>query len=39
MGQRASQVGALNFDECDLAADALLGRRGPGLPHDDERAR
>ena len=39
MGQRASPVGALHFDGVELPEDALLGPRGPRLPHDDERAR
>ena len=31
MGQRASQVGALNFDAVRLPADALLGQEGRGF--------
>jgi alkylation response protein AidB-like acyl-CoA dehydrogenase len=31
MGQRASQVGALNFDDVALPADALLGTEGRGF--------
>lgn len=31
MGQRASQVGALNFDDVRLPADALLGKEGRGF--------
>lgn len=31
MGQRASQVGALNFDDVRLSADALLGQEGRGF--------
>ncbi len=31
MGQRASQVGALNFDNVALPADALLGTEGRGF--------
>ncbi|MCV6548086.1 MAG: acyl-CoA dehydrogenase family protein [Cohaesibacter sp.] len=31
MGQRASQVGALNFDNVKLPEDALLGREGRGF--------
>jgi alkylation response protein AidB-like acyl-CoA dehydrogenase len=31
MGQRASQVGALNFDDAALPADALLGTEGRGF--------
>ena len=31
MGQRASQVGALNFDDVRLPADALLGVEGRGF--------
>jgi len=31
MGQRASQVGALNFDDVKLSADALLGTEGRGF--------
>ncbi|HZP87673.1 MAG TPA: acyl-CoA dehydrogenase family protein [Burkholderiales bacterium] len=31
MGQRASQVGALHFDNVDLAADALLGEENRGF--------
>lgn len=31
MGQRASQVGALNFDDVRLPADALLGQEGRGF--------
>jgi alkylation response protein AidB-like acyl-CoA dehydrogenase len=31
MGQRASQVGALNFDDVRLPADALLGTEGRGF--------
>jgi alkylation response protein AidB-like acyl-CoA dehydrogenase len=31
MGQRASQVGALTFDEVELPADALLGTAGRGF--------
>jgi alkylation response protein AidB-like acyl-CoA dehydrogenase len=31
MGQRASQVGALTFDDVDLAANALLGEEGRGF--------
>jgi alkylation response protein AidB-like acyl-CoA dehydrogenase len=31
MGQRASQVGALTFDDVELAADALLGEEGRGF--------
>ena len=31
MGQRASQVGALTFDDVELAADALLGDEGRGF--------
>lgn len=31
MGQRASQVGALQFDDVPLAADALLGEEGRGF--------
>ena len=31
MGQRASQVGALTFDDVDLPADALLGEEGRGF--------
>jgi alkylation response protein AidB-like acyl-CoA dehydrogenase len=31
MGQRASQVGALNFDDVLLPEDALLGREGRGF--------
>lgn len=31
MGQRASQVGALHFDQVDLPADALLGAEGKGF--------
>jgi len=31
MGQRASQVGELNFDEVQLPADALLGTPGRGF--------
>lgn len=31
MGQRASQVGALNFDEVRLPAEALLGQEGRGF--------
>lgn len=31
MGQRASQVGALNFDNVALPADALLGQEGRGF--------
>jgi alkylation response protein AidB-like acyl-CoA dehydrogenase len=31
MGQRASQVGPLNFDDVELAADALLGEEGRGF--------
>lgn len=31
MGQRASQVGALNFDNVQLSADALLGEEGRGF--------
>ncbi len=31
MGQRASQVGALTFDDVDLPADALLGKEGRGF--------
>lgn len=31
MGQRASQVGALNFDDVHLPADSLLGQEGRGF--------
>jgi alkylation response protein AidB-like acyl-CoA dehydrogenase len=31
MGQRASQVGALNFDNVKLSGDALLGKEGRGF--------
>jgi alkylation response protein AidB-like acyl-CoA dehydrogenase len=31
MGQRASQVGALHFDNVELAADALLGQENRGF--------
>ncbi|NBA94806.1 acyl-CoA dehydrogenase family protein [Pseudomonas sp. R5(2019)] len=31
MGQRASQVGGLNFDNVELAEDALLGQEGRGF--------
>ena len=31
MGQRASQVGALNFDDVHLPAEALLGQEGRGF--------
>ncbi len=31
MGQRASQVGALNFDDVHLPGDALLGEEGRGF--------
>ena len=31
MGQRASQVGALHFDDVELAADALLGQENRGF--------
>src|SRR3954447_14289198 len=31
MGQRASQVGALNFDDVELGPDALLGEEGRGF--------
>jgi alkylation response protein AidB-like acyl-CoA dehydrogenase len=31
MGQRASQVGALHFDEVELPADALLGQEARGF--------
>ena len=31
MGQRASQVGALNFNDVRLSADALLGEEGRGF--------
>lgn len=31
MGQRASQVGALNFNDVHLPADALLGQEGRGF--------
>ena len=31
MGQRASQVGALHFDDVELAADALLGEENRGF--------
>ena len=31
MGQRASQVGALNFDDVRLSAEALLGEEGRGF--------
>jgi alkylation response protein AidB-like acyl-CoA dehydrogenase len=31
MGQRASQVGALNFDDVRLPSDALLGQEGRGF--------
>ncbi len=31
MGQRASQVGALSFDNVELAPDALLGEEGRGF--------
>jgi hypothetical protein len=31
MGQRASQVGALTFDDVELAPDALLGEEGRGF--------
>src|SRR5690606_29891504 len=31
MGQRASQVGALHFDQVELPADALLGAEGKGF--------
>lgn len=31
MGQRASQVGALNFDDVRLPAEALLGQEGRGF--------
>lgn len=31
MGQRASQVGALSFDDVRLGADALLGQEGRGF--------
>lgn len=31
MGQRASQVGGLNFDDVALGADALLGEEGRGF--------
>ena len=31
MGQRASQVGALNFTDVKLGADALLGQQGRGF--------
>ncbi len=31
MGQRASQVGALNFDDVELPEDALLGELGRGF--------
>ena len=39
MGQRASQVGALHFDDVELAADALLGEENRGFHDHDERAR
>ena len=39
MGQRASPVGALHFDDVALARDALLGADEPRLPHHDGRAR
>jgi alkylation response protein AidB-like acyl-CoA dehydrogenase len=32
MGQRASPVGALDFDAVELSADALLGEEGRGFP-------
>ena len=32
MGQRASQVGALHFENVELTADALLGAEGRGFP-------
>src|SRR4051812_4535899 len=32
MGQRASQVGALHFENVDLPDDALLGAEGRGFP-------
>ena len=31
MGQRASQVGELHFDDVELPADALLGTEGRGF--------
>lgn len=31
MGQRASQVGGLNFDDVELTEDALLGQEGRGF--------
>ena len=31
MGQRASQVGALNFQDVKLGADALLGQENRGF--------
>ena len=32
MGQRASQVGALHFDNVELPAEALLGEQNRGFP-------
>ena len=39
MGQRASPVGALSFDDVRLPAESRLGEENQGISHDDERSR